>query len=51
MKDSKRAEKESVRKIINKYKDENKETAKSKKKIIKEMREKYFIYQYYKIKI
>lgn len=44
MKDSKRAEKESVRKIINKYKDENKETAKSKKKIIKEMREKYFIY-------
>lgn len=44
MKDSKRAEKESVRKTINKYKDENKKTAKSKKKIIKEMREKYFIY-------
>ena len=31
MKDSKKAEKESVRKTINKYKDENKETAKSKK--------------------
>ena len=44
MKDSKKAEKESVRKTINKYKDENKETAKPKKEIIKEMREKYFIY-------
>ena len=43
MKDSKKAEKESVRKTINKYKDENKETAKPKKEIIKEMKEKYFI--------
>ena len=43
MKACEKAEKESVRKTINKYKDENKETAKS-KKIIKEMREKYFIY-------
>ena len=51
MKDSKKAEKESVRKTINKYKDENKETAKPKKEIIKEMKEKYFIDQYYKIKI
>ena len=43
MKDSKKAEKESVRKTINKYNDENKETAKPKKEIIKEMKEKYFI--------
>ena len=43
MKDSKKAEKESVRKTINKYKDENKETEKPKKEIIKEMKEKYFI--------
>ena len=44
MKACKKAEKESVRKTINKYGDENKETVKSKKEIIKEMREKYFIY-------
>ena len=51
MKDSKKAEKESVRKIINKYKDENKGMAKLRKEIIKDMRDKYFIDQYYKIKI
>ena len=43
MKDSKKAEKESVRKIINKYKDENKGMAKLRKEIIKDMRDKYFI--------
>ena len=43
MKDSKKAEKESVRKTINKYKDENKETVKSKKEIIKELKDKYHI--------
>ena len=51
MKDSTKAEKESVRKIINKYKDENKGMAKLRKEIIKDMRDKYFIDQYYKIKI
>ena len=43
MKDSKKADKESVRKTINKYKDENKETVKSKKEIIKELKDKYHI--------
>ena len=43
MKDCEKAKKESVRKTINKYKDGNKETAKPKKEIIKEMKEKYFI--------
>ena len=43
MKDSKRVEKESVRKTINKYKDENKEILKSKKEIIKELKDKYHI--------
>ena len=43
MKDSKKAEKESVRKTINKYKDENKGMAKLRKEIIKDMRDKYFI--------
>ena len=43
MKDSKRVEKESVRKTINKYKDKNKGIIKPKKEIIKEMRDKYFI--------
>ena len=43
MKDSKKAEKESVRKTINKYKDENKEILKSKKEIIKELKDKYHI--------
>lgn len=32
MKDCEKAEKESVRKTINKYRDENKETVKSKKR-------------------
>jgi len=43
LKDSKKAEKESVRKTINKYKDENKGMAKLRKEIIKDMRDKYFI--------
>ena len=43
MKDSKRVETESVRKTINKYKDENKEILKSKKEIIKELKDKYHI--------
>ena len=43
MKDSKKAEKESVRKTINKYKDENKVIVKSKKEIIKELKDKYHI--------
>lgn len=43
MKDSKKAEKESVRKTINKYKDGNKGIVKSKKEIIKELKDKYRI--------
>lgn len=43
MKYCEKAEKESVRKTINKYKDENKGIVKSKKEIIKELKDKYFI--------
>ena len=42
-KDSKKADKESVKKTINKYKDENKVIVKSKKEIIKELKDKYHI--------
>ena len=43
IKNCEKAEKESVRKTINKYKDDNKEIVKSKKEIIKELKDKYFI--------
>ena len=43
MKDCEKAKKESVRKTINKYKDGNKGIVKSKKEIIKELKDKYHI--------
>lgn len=43
MKDCEKAEKESVGKTINKYKDDKKRIVKSKKEIIKELKDKYFI--------